>query len=205
MRGISITDFLDRKFDSYPLTGEWLQSLGLVEKNFRMILYGASGNGKTEYAIKIAKYFAQFTKVYYNSYEQGISKTLQDALVRNDMQEVKGRVIFGDKENFEEIQKRLSSKNAPQIVIIDSRDYINLTTAQFKLLIRKHPRKAFIIVCWEKAKKPKGVFAQEIEFMCDIKTRVVDYVAYPRSRYGGSEKFIIWDKKNVSKQSKLFD
>jgi hypothetical protein len=195
-RSIGIMDFLDRKFDTYPIEGDFLKSLGEVERNFRMIIYGASGNGKTEFAIQLAKHFAQFTKVYYNSYEQGISKTLQDALIRNNMQDVKGRVLFGDKETFAEMCSRLESKNAPQVIIIDSRDYINLTTAQFKILTRKHKRKAFIILCWERAKKPKGIFAQEIEFMCDIKIRVSDYKAYPRSRFGGNAIYTIWDKKS---------
>jgi hypothetical protein len=35
--------------------------------------------------------------------------------------------------------------------------------------------------------------------MCDIKIKVKTFKAYPRSRYGGNETFVIWDKnKKVS-------
>jgi hypothetical protein len=198
MRTIGITQFLERKFDTYPLDGAWGNALGEVEKNFKMILFGKPGNGKTEFAIQMARYFARFTKVYYNSFEQGISKTLQDALRRNNMQDVVGKVIFGDKETFEEMMQRLGGKNAPQIVIIDSRDYLNLTGAQYKTLTEAHPRKAFVIICWESAGKPKGEHAKAIEYMCDIKCYVRNFIMEPRSRYGGNEKFVIWDRKQGS-------
>lgn len=197
MRTIGITQFLERKFDTYALDGAWLAALGEPEKNFKMILFGKPGNGKTEFAIQMARYFAGFTKVYYNSFEQGISKTLQDALRRNNMQDVVGKVIFGDKETFDEMMQRLSGKNAPQIVIIDSRDYLNLTGAQYKALTEAHPRKAFVIICWESAGKPKGEHAKAIEYMCDIKAYVRNFVMEPRSRFGGNEKFVIWDRKQT--------
>ena len=175
-KSIGITDFMNRKFDTYPIEANWLASLGEVEKNFKMILYGRPGNGKTEYALQLTKYFAQFTRVYYNSFEQGISKTLQDALKRNQMQEVAGRVVFADRETFEEVMARLHKKNSPMIVILDSRDYLNLTTAQFKLMTHAFPRKAFIIICWESGGKPKGEYAKSIEYMCDIKAHVSGFV-----------------------------
>lgn len=194
MRAIGITDFMSREFDSYPFEGRWLDSFGEPEKNFRAIVYGMSGNGKTEFCIQLTKYLASFTKVYYNSYEQGISKTLQDALRRNNMQEVAGNVIFGDKENYREMTERLSKKNSPKVCIIDSRDFINLTAEQFRILIKKFPTKSFVVVCWEAAGKPKGEYAKAIEFMCDIKIRVHSFIAVPRSRYGGNKPFVIWDK-----------
>lgn len=194
-RSIGVTEFMNRKFDTYEFDNEWLRSFGIPEKNFRMIVYGHSGNGKTEFCLKLAKYLAGFTKVYYNSFEQGISKTLQDAIIRNNMEEVKGKLIFGDKETFAEMVTRLSKRASPRVVFIDSRDYINLTNEQFKMLTKKFSRKAFVIICWESAGKPKGEYAKAIEFMCDIKVNVRAFNAYPRSRFGGNEKFVIWDRK----------
>ena len=195
MRAIGINDFLNRKFDTFNFTGHWAATFGQPERNMRVIVYGRPGQGKTEFCIQLAKYMAGFTKVYYNSFEQGISKTLQDALVRNNMMEVNGKCIFGDQETYSEMTERLNSKNAPQVVIIDSRDYINLTAAQFKTLIDNNPRKCFIIVCWESGGKPRGEFAKQIEFMCDVKIRVSNFTAYPRSRFGGNQNFIIWSRK----------
>lgn len=208
MRAIGVSEFLARSFDCYNFEGPWLDSFAEPEKNFRMLVYGHSGNGKTEFCIQLAKYMARYTKVYYNSFEQGVSKSLQDALRRNNMQEVTGKVIFGDRETFEEMLERLGARNAPQVVFIDSRDFINLTQAQFKRLIELHPRKAFIVVAWEAGGRPKGEHAKSIEYICDIKVRVHQFKAYPRCRYGGNMPFVIWDRKQTGKkegeQSTLF-
>jgi hypothetical protein len=205
-RSIGITDFLNKRFDYYPLEGNWKQTLGVPEKNFRMIVYGHPGNGKTEFCIQMAKMMAKHCKVYFNSFEQGISKSLQDALIRNEMHEVSGRVMFGDKESFDEMIARLKGKNSPKVVFIDSRDYLNLTDQQFKKLIELFPRKSFVIICWELAQKPRGQYAKAIEYMCDIKVHVKGFRAYPRSRFGGNLPFVIWDKPtNVSVANDLFN
>lgn len=205
MKAIGVTDFLSRSFATYPFEGKWLDTFGEVEKNFKMLVYGHPKNGKTEFCLQLAKYLAGFTKVYYNSFEQGISKTLKDALIRNNMQDVSGKIIFGNRETVSDMHARLASKNAPQIVIIDSRDYLNMTTEQFKSLIEAHPRKGFIIICWESAQKPKGEYAKAMEFMVDIVVRVNNYKAYPRSRFGGNIPYVIWDRKPATgEQLKAF-
>ncbi len=195
MRAIGINDFLRRTFDVYHFEGPFLESFGEPEKNFSMIVYGHPGNGKTEFCIQLAKYLAQFRKVYYNSFEQGISKSLQDALIRNNMQEVSGKVIFGNQETLEEMIARLSKRNSPQVIFIDSRDYMQLTHHQYKQLIKLFPRKAFIIITWEAASKPKGEHAKAIEYMTDIKVHVRSFKAFPRCRYGGNKPYVIWDRK----------
>jgi hypothetical protein len=194
-RAIGINDFLAKKFDTLPFTGEWLASFGTPERNFKALIYGLPGNGKTDFAIKIAKMLAQLgLKVHYNSFEEGISCTLQEAVRRNNLQDVSGKIMFGHKETLEQLMARLKKRNSAQAVIIDSRDYMNLTTEQFKALKDAFPRKAFILICWEAGGKPKGEYAKSIEFMCDIKIRVWSYKAYPRSRFGGNKTFTIWDK-----------
>lgn len=192
MRAIGVTEFLAREFDCYEFEGRWKNSFGLPEKNFTMLVYGRPGNGKTEFCIQFAKYMAGFTKVHYNSYEQGISKTLQDALRRNNMQEVAGKITFGNKENFSELMERLRNRNSAKVVFIDSRDFMKLNADQYKELVTAFPRKSFIIICWESARKPKGEYAKAIEFMVDIKVHVTDFKAHFRSRFGGNAPFDIW-------------
>lgn len=205
-RLIGISDFLGREFDTYPFEGRWLASFGEPEKNMKVLIYGLPGHGETEFCIQLVKYLASFTKCYYNSFEQGICKTLQDALKRNNMMEVNGRVMFGNMNTLEEMMEKLSSKNAPQVCVIDSRDYMRLTTEQFKALTEAHPRKCFIIICWETGGKPRGEYAKQIEFMCDVKIHVTDFKAKMRSRFGGNKDFVIWDRKpNAGTQLKLLE
>jgi hypothetical protein len=193
-RAIGIKDFQDKQFDCFAFDGPWKASFGEPEKNFRMLVYGHPGNGKTEFCIQFAKYLSQFKKVYYNSFEQGISKSLQDAVNRNKLQEVSGKIIFGDKETLDEMVQRLSNRNSPHFVLIDSRDYMNLSHQQYKMLVEKFPHKSFVIICWESNSKPRGEHAKQMEYMVDIKIHVKAFKAYPRCRYGGNEVYTIWDK-----------
>ena len=201
-RSIGVKAFLDKKFDVYDFDGEFKASFAFPEKNYKMLVYGDSGNGKTSFCVKLAKYMAQFTKVYYNSFEEGISKSLQDAIRRENMMAVNGRVMFGDKDTLDEMIEKLSGRNKARVVIIDSRDYMDLTMNQYKALVERFPHKCFIVTCWEEAGKPRGKYAKAMEYMSDIKVRVNNYVAYPRCRYGGNVPFVIWDKGQLKKQSK---
>ena len=207
MKAIGITQFLDKSFDTYDVEGEWLDSFGLIEKNFKMSVTGDSGHGKTEFVVKLIKELClKFnTRADYFSYEQGHSKSLQTAIQRNKMKEVKGKVMFITGGTFDELVTRLKRRASAKIVIIDSQDYSELSTKQYKELIKLFPRKSFIIVSWAKNEKPKNQAARDIEYMSCIKVFVKNFKAYPRSRFGGNKPFVIWDRKETTPvQQKLF-
>jgi len=207
MKAIGITQFLEKSFDVYDIEGEWLDSFGLIEKNFKMSVTGESGNGKTEFVVKFIKELClKFnTKADYFSYEQGHSKSLQTAIQRNNMEEVKGKVMFITGGTFDELLTRLKRRASAKIVVIDSQDYSELSTKQYKLLVKTFPKKSLIVVSWAKNDKPKNQAAKDIEYMSCIKVVVSNFKAYPRSRFGGNVPFVIWDKKeNTPVQHKLF-
>lgn len=207
MRAIGITQFLEKSYDVYVIEGEWLDSFGHIEKNFKMSITGDSGHGKTELVVKFIKQLClkNNAKVDYFSFEQGHSKSLQDAIQRNNMEEVKGKVMFITGGTFDEVLARLKRRASARIVVIDSQDYSELSTKQYKELVKTFPRKSFIITSWAKNEKPKNQAAKDIEFMSCIKVYVKSFKAYPRSRFGGNKPLVIWDKKdNTAVQTKLF-
>lgn len=207
MKAIGIQQFLDKSYDVYHIEGEWLESFGCLEKNFKMSVTGDSGHGKTELVVKFVKELClkNSVKVDYFSYEQGHGKSLQEAIQRNAMEEVKGKVMFITGGLFDELVARLKRRASARIVVIDSQDYSELSTKQYKELIKLFPRKSFIITSWANKEKPKNQSARDIEFMSCVKVFVKTFKAYPRSRFGGNKPFVIWDKKdNTPVQQKLF-
>lgn len=206
MKAIGITDFLNKTFDVYEIDGEWLDSFGLIEKNFKMSVTGESGGGKTELVVQFIKELClKFnTKADYFSYEQGHSKSLQSAIQRNNMEEVKGKVMFITGGTFDQLLERLKRRASARIVVIDSQDYSELSTKQYKELVKLFPRKSFIVVSWAKKGKPKNQASRDIEYMSCIKVVVENFKAFPRSRFGGNKPFVIWNKKDTSVQQKLF-
>ncbi len=199
-KAIGMNNLLKRKFETYEFEGDWLATFGKPEKNFSMSITGDSGHGKTDFCMKFAKYMAQFTRTLYCTYEEGIGSTIQEAAIRNNMQEVSGRVTAIAQESFEDLVFRLKKRASPRVVIIDSVDYSGLSVAQYKELRNTFPRKSFVVVSWAKGDKPKLQAARDMEFMSDVKILVHNYRAKPRSRFGGNKEFVIWDKP-VAKQA----
>lgn len=191
-RALGVTDFLAKRFDEFEFTGQWLAAMGKPERNFKCIVFGRPKNGKTEFCIMFAKYLTAFGKVLYNSFEQGHSKSLQDAFRRQNMEEVKGRVIITHKERFEVMHRRLKIKKSPSIVMIDSVQHIKLTADQWRSLITDFPKKVFIVISHAQGDEPKGSIADFIQYDVDISILVKGFAAQCQGRFGGGDDIIIW-------------
>src|SRR5690606_29561073 len=101
---ISIDALTNRKYPTYDLSREWVSVIGLPEKNFKILLFGHSGSGKTTFALQLCKELSHHGKVYYNSIEQGEGKSLQDAVKLVDFSDAnKNNIKFGDKDSFIEM------------------------------------------------------------------------------------------------------
>jgi hypothetical protein len=183
-KALGINDFMDLKFHDYEFTGSWLAMFGKPERNFKMLIYGPEKNGKTDFTMKLCKYICQFGKVYYNSHEEGRSKTLQGTLVRNEMCDVAGKVLFLHKESIDELVLRLKKAGSPRFVVIDSVDYMEITEKDYKRLVDTFPKKSFILISWiDKQGNPLTTHAQRIAKRVDIKVFVKDLTAIPVSRF----------------------
>lgn len=194
-RTLGIKTILGKTYDSYPLEDKWLAALGPISKPFRWLIFGKPKNGKTSFTLQFCKAISKISKVYYNSMEEGDSKTMQQALINAKMDEVAdGRFMLGDRDSFQEMIEKLK-RNHCAVVVIDSRDYMKLTTDQYKKLTTMFPRKSFIIICWEQSGKPLGKYAKDIEFMVDMVTHVKNFEATTNGRFGAQLKYKIWDRK----------
>ena len=202
MKTIGIFQLYQKEFDLFEFTDAWLEHIGMPEKNFSCFIQGGSGNGKTDYCVKFAKYLSQFGKVLYLSYEEGISETIKTAFMRNNMKDVTGKVILAENTSVDELITYLQKRNSPKIAIIDSLDYMNLTADQYKKIRKSCPKKAIIIISWSEGKEPATTAGKKIKYMCDIKIDVNNFTAFSKSRYGGHKPFVIWDRnKKVSPPS----
>lgn len=197
-KSIGIHSLLDSNFKEYDVNEKWKQIIGTPEQNFRMLIWGASGSGKTTFALQMLKYLTEFGKVYYNSVEQGKGKSLQQAAMHCKMDEIEaGKFMIGDRDPLEDMIEKIK-KTHPKFICIDSLQYINLTKEQYKRLIKLFPTKSFVIISWEdKGEQPKGQYAQDIRYMVDIKCYVRNKVAKCDSRFGPTVPYQIMPKKAV--------
>lgn len=198
IRAYSVSNVLTKKFNPLEFEGLWEQTLGKPDKAFSAIIYGGSSNGKTEAAIKLAKYLTNFGTVDYNSLEQGLSATIQDALLRNHMEHTTHPFRLLDRVPFEEIVERMKRPKSADFLIIDSVQYTRINRNQYYQLkeLMQAKRKGIVWVSQAKGKEPKGALADDIRYDVDLKLWVEGYKLFPEGRLnGGGEPFVIWPER----------
>jgi len=197
-RAYSMSNVYAKKFNPLNLTGEWEQTLGKPDKAFSAILFGNTSNGKTEAAIKLAKELTKFGKVDYNSLEQGLSSTMQNALKRNDMENCENSFRLLDRMPFDELIARFSKPKSADFLFVDSVQYTRINKAQYyqlkELMLAKG--KGIIWISQAKGKSPKGSLADDIWYDVDVKLWVEGFRLFPDGRLnGGGEIFTVWPQR----------
>lgn len=188
-------------------------SLGEIEDAFDMLIHGASGNGKSNFTAKIIIALCKALKCRceYVAYEEGHGKTVQDTMINrhNMLEELGNALALVDHYTFAELDAQMSKKKSAKIWVIDSLQDSRLTTEQVAELKQKYvlsrKRKILILISWSEGKSPLGATAKAVEYRANIKVRVEGFIAFTRSRYGGTKNYLIWEdgaKKIWGKQFK---
>lgn len=188
-----MAELYKKNYKPVPFRNEWEASFGQPELTGSWLIWGASSNGKTSLALQLCKYFAQFGyRVAYNSLEEGASLSMKEAFIREGMAEVKTRIILLDQEPLEDLTFRLEKRKSPDVIVIDSLQYTGINYTDYKELRAKFRNKLFIFISHADGKNPSGRVAARVKYDAFVKIWVEGYRAYPQSRYGGGEAFVIW-------------
>ncbi len=194
-RAVSVDDLLKKKFVELDLPKPFKKLLGEPERSGVWLIWGESFNGKTSFCMQLAKALTPSGNVFYNTLEEGARKSMQQAIIRANMKEVKRRFVIGNCESIEDLKIRLRRKKSPHIVFIDSIQYTGLNKVEYKKLKQEFPNKLFIFVSHADGKNPEGSLAKFVKYDADIKIRVEGYKAMSLSRLGGDkEPYIIWEQ-----------
>ncbi|MBR4535979.1 MAG: ATP-dependent serine protease [Bacteroidales bacterium] len=194
-QALSVTKVLNAKFHTLEFDGEWLAAVGQPELTGSWMVYGAPKNGKTTFAMMLAKYLSKFVRVAYDSVEEGLSQSIQMSMERVGMKEVGGRVVLLDKEPFGDLVKRLHRQKSPDVVIIDSVQFMGLTFDEYKRLKTAFPDKLFVYVSHVAGRQPEGQVAKRIWRDANVYFRIEGYRAFPVSRYEGGTPIDVWKER----------
>lgn len=190
----SVDEIESTKFKDFDFDGKWEASFGKPEARGVWIIYGKSYNGKSSFMMQLAKYLTGFVKnkVLINSLEEGKTKSFQMNVDRSGIATVKDKVLFGNRVPMEKLCERLEKQRSPEIIMIDSLQYSKLNQKSFEELRERFRNKLWIFISQaDKSGEPKGSLAENIKFDADVKIKVVGFKAFPESRFGGGEEFII--------------
>ena len=191
-RALTITDIRNYKTKTYLLSDGLDLALGEVELTGSWIVWGGSANGKTRFALQLAKALAKHVRVAYDSLEEGLSLSMQHAIEDVGFADVKRNFILLDGEGIDELKERLRKQRSPKVVIIDSLQYTGLTYTEYKALRDEFRSKLFIFISHAEGHNPKGAVANSVKYDAFVKVYVEGYRAYPQSRYGGNVPYTVW-------------
>lgn len=195
-RALTVQDIKDYKPKVLAFEDEWFESIGEPELTGAWIIWGNSVNGKTRFALQLAKYLSKFVKVAYDSMEEGLSKSMQHAIAEigfNDA-DTKKNFLFLDKEPIADLIVRLKKQRSPQVVIIDSLQYTGLKYSDYVKLRDTFRNKLFIFISHADGRDPRGNVGKSMKYDAFVKIYVEGYKAFPQSRYGGGKSYVIWEK-----------
>ena len=194
-RALSVNNILTAKYNTLPFDGEWQKAVGNPELTGSWVIYGPPKNGKTSFAFMLAKYLTQFKRVVYDSVEEGGSLTIQMQIERHNMLDVSGRFTILDKEDIDELKVRLDRHKSPDVIFIDSVQFLDMKFSQYKELKARYPQKLFVYISHVNGTQPEGQVAKRIWRDANVIFRVEGYRAFPTSRYGGGEHIDIWKER----------
>ena len=193
-RAYSASEVLAKKVPSIPFEGKWRAAFGEPGRTGVWLVWGQSANGKSSFAMQLARELCKYGKVAYNSLEESLSLSFQQNMQRCRMGEVGGRFLILDRESLEELSLRLDKQRSPDFVIIDSLQYTGLNYAEYKRLKEKPPKKLFIFISHADGDRPKGATATKVQYDADMKILVQGYRAICKGRYipEAGQHYSIW-------------
>jgi hypothetical protein len=197
-RAISVEELLKTKFIEIPLTGRFRELIGVPEASGTWMIKGASANGKTTFVLQLIKELTKYSKVAYNSLEEGARKSMQDAFKEMEMNKLpKGSLILLHREPMPEMISRLQKKQAPRIAIIDSIQYTFMTKQDYKQMQAALPNTLLIFISHVEGKQAAGSLAKAVWYDADVKIDVEGFIAKAMSRAARGinlKPFVIWEQ-----------
>ncbi len=195
-RALSVENVESANFKTLDFTGQWFRAVGRPQLTGSWIIYGPPKHGKTTFGMMLVKYLSSFERCAYDSIEEGLSLTIQLAMKRVNMSSAGGRVLLLDQVEMKDLVKYLDRHKSPNIIVVDSIQFAEMTFSQYKRIKQRFPKKLFIYVSHVEGSRPEGQVAKRIWRDANVVWRVEGHRAFPDGRYeGAGEPIDVWPER----------
>lgn len=193
-KALSPRDLFKARIASLPFEGAWAEAFGMPARHGVWLIWGDSGSGKTSFALQLACELTKYGRVAYNSLEQGASLSMQAALRRHGLGEVRRGSFHLLTEDLDTLSVRLERRNAPEFVVIDSLQYTGIDYRGYKAFKECHKDKLIIFVSHADGVHPDGRTAKKVMYDAEMKILIEGYRAISKGRYipSGGTYYTIW-------------
>lgn len=196
-KALSVQEVLSMKKAIFPFEGELEEAFGHPERTGVWFIWGNSGNGKSSFVMQLCKELCKYGRVAYDSLEEGDSLTMQNSLKRHGMSSVRRRFLLLNCEPISELDERMSKRKSPDIYVIDSFQYAQMSYKEYIRFKEAHRDKLIIFISHADGRNPAGRAARSVMYDASLKIWVEGYTAFSKGRFFGStKKFIIWPEES---------
>lgn len=201
MRVWSVRHLEEMHHEYIPFEGEWYQAFGRPERSGCWIIYGRSGQGKSSFALQLARCMDRLgLRVLFLTLEMGGSADFAEALRAADIRSGTSSITFAESCTLEELDGYLSRQRSPDVVFIDSVQYFvtqcGATSEGIIRLRRRHAGKVFVFISHVDGREVEGKAAYDVKRDAYKRIWVDGFKAtyVGRGKGGPRGYYIVWDK-----------
>jgi len=196
-RSLTTSNLFDKKPErTVSFQNELLQqSIGDAEAKGCWLVYGPEKNGKTWFALQLAKELAKVEKVSYISAEEGTDKSFRDACERAGITKC-DRIAWDEYLTLDEIIEKFNKPKTARVIFID-----NLTiyadefkNKSFRDFLNAMPGKLIICLAHEERKEPYPAVARMAKKLSKVYVQVRGLKAFVTSRFSTGGELVINDE-----------
>ena len=200
-RCYSVKDVEAMRWKCMELSPKFADLLGEKEEQGMWIIYGKSGQGKTRFALELAKEFGRMgKKTMLMSLEMGMSLALQGEMDAAGLRGGIHKITVYERLSPEELEAVLARQRSPKVVIIDSVQYwqaeYGVTWEQVLALRRRFYSKIFVFLSHVEGKEVEGRLAYMVKRDCSVRLLVEGFKALfiGRGKGGRTGEYVIWEE-----------
>lgn len=175
-----------------------LEVIGAVVLAGCWIIYGAEKNGKTWFALWLAKQLARFTRVNYISAEEGLADSFKAAVMRAGIT-TDDDIVWNEYLSIEEIIEKFQKQRSAKIIIIDNltvyADELRAVELKKKLLDAL-PNKLIIFVAHEERNDAYPALAKMAKKWSTVIYHIEGLKAMVTSRFSQGGEIVIDEEKS---------
>jgi len=166
----SISNLYSKTYKVLVLCGVWSDMFGEVEKSGCWMIWGKDKNGKTRMAALLAKYLCEQYRVLYVSAEEGESLNFNNICRWAGFTPADRKFQILDYVNIADLKKRLTTRNAPDIVFIDNVTFYHeeLKYGGVRQLLKDHKKTIFVFIAHEQGGEPYTSTAKMVNKLATV-------------------------------------
>ena len=195
-RAYSPKEIAAKTYKVLPWSGKWEAAFGQPEENSTWFISGASASGKSSFVMQLAYELTHYGQVLYLSYEEGVSQSFQERLLRFGLDERQGWFRVATADTIEDVAARLKKRHSAKFIIVDSLQDAGWDWPETRALIEAFPKKSFIFISQVAKGQPLGKPAVRVRYKAGVKVNVRGFQAYCQGRFNPDavNSFVVWEE-----------